>query len=146
MCVSLLPPAGRVRLRLRVQPPAPRLHDVTHLRQQWRLLHLLLLQSTLPPTTPITSNSRAGFRGSLGWAITEPFPPMEAYLRAGNLFSLTLSVFNCQSMAHKQFNPDAHTPHFVFLTQRNYEDSAHQFASLFNSGTGKNQMGVPYVG
>ena len=38
------------------------------------------------------------------------------------------------------------TRHFVFLTQRTYQDSAHQLAPLFNSGTGRNQMGSPYEG
>ena len=35
------------------------------------------------------------------------------------------------------------TRHTVSLTQRKYQDSAHQFVPLFNSGTGRNQMGFP---
>ena len=61
------------------------------------------------------------------------------YIALAGLSSLTHSAWDTRNSN----NALAHTLQFVFFNQRNCQDSTHQLAPLFNSGTGRNQMGSP---
>ena len=62
--------------------------------------------------------------------------------------SCILQDSGCRALGVIHAFQSMHTPHFVFLTQRNEQGNTHQVAPLYffiTVGTGRYQMGSPYV-